>query len=872
MGLVLGWVVNLGQTRRLVARSLRNTDALPLHTPWRMAAPPVEPADAPVLPLEHPACLRLGCPQSEARARPSFALGHLEVLPTKPPKYKSFSYADALEQFTSTSSTPVARAFRASAVSLEPGRRRDLFPLPDLPPGEATDQHPCLRTQTRLLISALNVLWGGGSVVPYSQGPPTAAQRRVITRLLTAAAEWLLRMADCDDTPSATAAWQSFEDAVTAEPLRLQADLVDLPSTAATCDPYHLLGPELRTAWDNPDCIVPRERTGHDAHRVHPRDRQEYLRLTVRELNLGKLVLLKDAKGLGSIFPVKKTGNRQRAVWHGTLVSEGSSRPLKPRRLADPSAFQGLDWDAGTRVLWSKRDAASFFDTLRCPEALRPWFGRPPVTLAELRAAGANDADALERWAVEGGVSVSSDTPLFPCSQVWPMGYSWSSAIAQDVTLGLLRHGGFAEEQVLCATEAPPLDQRECLFVLTDDCLMAHVVHAPGNSDEGFHERDVPNRVGKLDQAMSDNGVQQKPEKDVTAAEELTGMGCHLTGNPPRAEPDACSIRRAVLAIWGLQSRASATPGAVSSLLGVCQWFALLARPAFAVFRDVYAFTARRPLDVALPVPRRTKEELALFSALAPLVRTTLARNYAPVIIASDAAPEFGFGVSIASADPGTLKELGRLAERRGDYVRLNREQDPDAEPERERLGQAHRIALRRCDFRHVLSVRAKRIEHSGVLELNGALLLLRWLSRVPRHHGKRLFILLDAKAVLGALQKGRSSSRSLGRLLQRVSAYVLACDFAPRYLYVPTEDMPADAPSRGVRARPTRRRVLKPMGFSKLDRKHHRMIAKWDRANALMEEFDRSSSGSSSYGSSASSGSSGSWSSDSCSPDWGHR
>lgn len=315
-------------------------------------------------------------------------------------------------------------------------------------------------------------------------------------------------------------------------------------------------------------------------------------------------------------------------------------------------------------------------------------------------------------------------------------------------------------------------------------------------------------------------------------------MGCHLTGSPSRAEPDADSIHKAVLAAWGLECRDTATPEAVTCLLGVCQWFALLARPCFAVFRHVHAFAARRPLDVAISVPRRVKEELCLFGALAPLVKLQLARDYAPSIFASDAAPEYGFGVSVAPADHDTLKELGRLAERRGDYVRLDRTQDPGAEPEKQRLGHAHQLALRRCDFWHVLSVRAKRIEHSGVLELNGALLLLRWASRVVRFHGKRLLILLDAKSVLGALQKGRSSSRALGRLLQRVAAHVLACDFAPRYLYVPTEDMPADAPSKGVRARPTRRRALKPRGFSKLDRKYHRMLTRYRRAAEVLDEL----------------------------------
>ncbi len=130
--------------------------------------------------------------------------------------------------------------------------------------------------------------------------------------------------------------------------------------------------------------------------------------------------------------------------------------------------------------------------------------------------------------------------------------------------MGLLRYGGIEEEQVICVEGPPPADQSECPCVLTDDCVMAHVVRERG-SDVGFSTRQVTERVRRFGQAMADNGVQRKIEKDVTCADELTGMGCWLTGNPPRAEPDAPSARRAVLATWGLERSGSVSSGAVAS-------------------------------------------------------------------------------------------------------------------------------------------------------------------------------------------------------------------------------------------------------------------------------------------------------------------
>ena len=111
--------------------------------------------------------------------------------------------------------------------------------------------------------------------------------------------------------------------------------------------------------------------------------------------------------------------------------------------------------------MWSKRDAASCFDTLLCPEALRTWFGRPSIAMRDFLTLGESSLAELSSFChfdvTEDGLQ--ADLPLFPSSRVWPMGYSWSSAVAQDVSLGLLRCGGFSEDQVICVEEPVPTNQ-----------------------------------------------------------------------------------------------------------------------------------------------------------------------------------------------------------------------------------------------------------------------------------------------------------------------------------------------------------------------------------------------------------------------------
>ena len=126
---------------------------------------------------------------------------------------------------------------------------------------------------------------------------------------------------------------------------------------------------------------------------------------------------------------------------------------------------------------------------------------------------------------------------------------------------------------------------------------------------------------------------------------------------------------------------------------------------------------------------------------------------------------------------------------------------------ERLRIGRPHTLGLRKSDFTDVLSVKARVPAHSSVLEAGGVALLVKWLTRTWKRHRHRVVILVDAKAVLGAFAKGRSSAKALQHHTRIVAAYCLAADILPRYVYVPSEDNPADAPSRGHRRRPVIRR-----------------------------------------------------------------
>ena len=129
--------------------------------------------------------------------------------------------------------------------------------------------------------------------------------------------------------------------------------------------------------------------------------------------------------------------------------------------------------------------------------------------------------------------------------------------------------------------------------------------------------------------------------------------------------------------------------------------------------------------------------------------------------------------------------------------MRLSR--SSSAAPEVERLGSCLRLPIHEHQFRTFFMVKAKHQAHSGALEATAVALALRRLSRSHANHNHRGSFLVDAQAVLHALQKGRTSAGTLRAAVGQVAALSLACAWRWRYAYLPSESNPADAPSRGV-------------------------------------------------------------------------
>ena len=164
--------------------------------------------------------------------------------------------------------------------------------------------------------------------------------------------------------------------------------------------------------------------------------------------------------------------------------------------------------------------------------------------------------------------------------------------------------------------------------------------------------------------------------------------------------------------------------------------------------------------------------------------------------MASDASPSFGLGLTRARVGPRVVRQIGRLALHGDTHVRPASALGDEVE--KPRLGTCIRLPVTRQQFQPLISSRARYHAHAGTLELVAANTALRWLSRSVGNLARRATLLIDARAAMFALRKGRSSAPHFNREVRRASALALTMDIAMHHVYIPSEGNPADAPSRG--------------------------------------------------------------------------
>ena len=418
-------------------------------------------------------------------------------------------------------------------------RTRDLFPLPPVSSWPlCVPETPHLSTALSLLngcILALNLLAGDlktERLKAMQTEPPTLAQRAAHNLLAKRCGRFVGELHSCQPNGVWENAFNRFETDPKAKNPDVKADAVDLPDKAATCNPESFLPCDSLGMVTAPHSLFDQDLS--ETLKIQGpsgSERVEYLRLVLRQLFCGKVKLRLTVVAVADVFCVGKSGGRLREVWNGSDISDAAQKPPAQPLLANPSCFVDFLFREGENIYMSKRDILTCYDVIQAPTELQKWFGRPPVTLEELASHSHLSLAELEQYVVDSGSEkVSASQLLYPSSTVWPMGFSWSSFVAQSLTINSCQEAGVDDADFLSMGLPPPSGPETC-GVATDDIFFIHRDKILGGQ-----------RLERLDAILKERGTPKNPAKVVNLERGMTALGCELTCGFPINSPETYGV------------------------------------------------------------------------------------------------------------------------------------------------------------------------------------------------------------------------------------------------------------------------------------------------------------------------------------------
>jgi hypothetical protein len=469
--------------------------------------------------------------------------------------------------------------------------------------------------------------------------------------------------------------------------------------------------------------------------------------------------------------------------------------PSPPVSLPTPDLIAQMNVPRGTTLYAAKIDLDNFYHRLRLPEVWWKWFALPAVRVSDL--------------GIDIGGGYAADSLVYPCCKTLPMGWSHSVFLAQaihehlidtrvpllkradriirhakdgDATIVQLKHGtrGHVYEAVTLCTSTLPSPVGDF-----DINRMRHSIYI---DDLNLYHTDPIAMSMAMDDyiaVMASVNLPAKPSKVVRpSADGVECLGVWVDGRAAEvgvAVPKLQVLRASTARLLDI-GRCSGRE--LAHIIGRWNWAMLVRRPAMAVFSAVYRYIecAHDDRFTLWPSVRR---ELWTVIRLAPLLFASINADWAPIIIASDAS-EIASGVVFVDVDDTVVADIAAIQMHPGDAVPLPLS-----------------TFVAGARWKTAISHPWRDQEHINALEVRSALAAVRWsLTRpsvlVPSSHDHRkLLLLCDSSATVGASNKGRSSAHRLLRPLRAMSAILLAAGIYVVMKWIPSALNPADAPSR---------------------------------------------------------------------------
>ena len=461
---------------------------------------------------------------------------------------------------------------------------------------------------------------------------------------------------------------------------------------------------------------------------------------------------------INGMFGVPKDGTMTRLITNaGDTNSRTASLPSV--RLPNPSILQRLPPGLRAGVAL---DINSFYNCMQLDKGWRPYFGFPPIQTPQGR-----------RW---------------PVNTTLPMGWTGSVLVGQLVHKELFTRclrslpkefAGIKFVNLLNEEEVNAYRNGEGV-----DKVIFYAIYIDDFSAFGV-DGDLLNALLRhLVEEYRKAGFPTKESKLQWAAPSIKVLGVQVDLTRGRISATVKTLKYLFTHLPSVARMTVPVPATVmNSLLGKLVWPFLLKRPLLAVLGSVFAFVRKVERCGPQVLWPSVRQELRAAWALLPFLSADFATMDSMVVASDatgvDASGKAGYGVTYSESFP--VKKLSVVED---GWIHISAE---------EKAAVSWKVAVQGA---------VESTKHVNIQEMLAFMLA----GRVVERHGGRArervpLMLVDNKAVIGAVSKGRSGSWHLNTLLRKWAAFLLTRGWClPEIRYIPSEWNPADGPSRAYR------------------------------------------------------------------------
>ena len=589
-------------------------------------------------------------------------------------------------------------------------------------------------------------------------------------------------------------------------PMSVVSELISLPSKAAVVPLVDVVPPFVARCLNTPDAfsLAPADWPDQRPAGCSMVTDSEWMKLLARLLACGMVVIReeKDLLKWGSrvvtagMFAVAKPGGKLRLIidrrWgnsmeHALLVAltalgtTGADMKTARRLIQLPGAST-----FGEMIL-APRDRLSIqLDDLRGYYYLLEW----PAHMINSGAVGSLLTESVRD---ELGVAFDGVRP-YACLTVPAMGDAKVPDLAQMAHQWVLRRAGLLDDSRWLAYGSAPPPSNIWEGVYIDDRAVVAIIR---DGHAAADQATVAGLLERADAAYDEAGLVRHEGKRVRNAAAATIWGCTLNGPQRTVRSEPAKLAQVIGVTLLAVAQGRCTGKVLQRLAGLWVHHLLCRRAYLCLLDEVFRAAEKARPYVVASLSSAVKGELLMCCFLASDAQTPLDAPFFPVVSATDASLHHGAVVESRRS----LKEVSWLwsrASHRGCYS--NATFGPEINPNGDLVpaDDVMHAWVGGVQFRETVSYRFDRQEHINLLEAHAH---KTWAMRAARSRTcwrARHARLLDSGVVIGAIGRGRSSSRQLNRVLRSTLPHTGPTDILVGPIWTRSGDNAADDPTRG--------------------------------------------------------------------------